>query len=591
MSRRHAEIVVTEDKSTHIQDAGSLNGVYINRVKVLGARLQSGDLVQFGGAAGLEEGAQLGPASNKAIVYRYLERPASAGGVPRAEEGEKVGNRRRASGGGGGGGGGGSSSGGGGNKRQRTSTDNKTGGGGGKTIAGSSRPSSSSSKPSASQTTTVAPDDVQGREKEHAEMRAEIASLREALATARQEEGWVFRALGMKPSAGLKQVAEAVRTAQADATSAREAEGKHLLAMEAAVRQTHATQEAMKAKDALLMMAEARSEAALGEIQALQKEVALAARAQAEREKEYEAELAGVTRSRNLLQAQLDKFKAVRTRGKSPSRGANTSNGTLLALQSEMGCALCSNLMMDASVLPCSHAFCFQCVHAHLGSASKAEAEAAEEGEGETRPCCPVCRDVLPPAARPYRSSNLDVVVALVVEAMEEGGVEHSDWVDRERRLKQFYQKHGGEKAMCYPHALPSPEEEEEARREAKARKEQARREREGGLAMAVVDDGVISPTQSSSRPALQQQQPAAAAQLSTKKLDPLMSLVAEEMAKVAAASAKKKGRVGNHVCEGCNEKGHFFADCPHRSLDSNEEEEEEEEEVEEDDEEEDGGW
>jgi FHA domain/zinc-ribbon domain len=47
VSRRHAEFV-TRDQKTTVRDAGSLNGTYVNRVRIEEARLSSGDEVQIG---------------------------------------------------------------------------------------------------------------------------------------------------------------------------------------------------------------------------------------------------------------------------------------------------------------------------------------------------------------------------------------------------------------------------------------------------------------------------------------------------------------------------------------------------------------
>ena len=60
---------------------GALNGLFVNRIKVLTATLQHNDLVQFGGAAGLKAGDTLAapPPSTadagNAIVYRFVVRP------------------------------------------------------------------------------------------------------------------------------------------------------------------------------------------------------------------------------------------------------------------------------------------------------------------------------------------------------------------------------------------------------------------------------------------------------------------------------------------------------------------------------------
>ena len=47
VSRKHA-VFVTEGQTTSVRDAGSLNGTYVNRVRIDDAVLASGDEVQIG---------------------------------------------------------------------------------------------------------------------------------------------------------------------------------------------------------------------------------------------------------------------------------------------------------------------------------------------------------------------------------------------------------------------------------------------------------------------------------------------------------------------------------------------------------------
>ena len=47
VSRKHA-VFLTEDQVTRVRDAGSLNGTYVNRVRIDEAPLVSGDEVQIG---------------------------------------------------------------------------------------------------------------------------------------------------------------------------------------------------------------------------------------------------------------------------------------------------------------------------------------------------------------------------------------------------------------------------------------------------------------------------------------------------------------------------------------------------------------
>ncbi len=48
VSRRHAELVVGEDRKVVIRDVGSLNGTYVNRERIEEQTLSGGDEVQIG---------------------------------------------------------------------------------------------------------------------------------------------------------------------------------------------------------------------------------------------------------------------------------------------------------------------------------------------------------------------------------------------------------------------------------------------------------------------------------------------------------------------------------------------------------------
>jgi PAS domain-containing protein len=61
VSRRHARIIRREDGGHAIADLGSLNGTYVNGVRVRSAPLASGDRVQIGTATSLRYGARAEP--------------------------------------------------------------------------------------------------------------------------------------------------------------------------------------------------------------------------------------------------------------------------------------------------------------------------------------------------------------------------------------------------------------------------------------------------------------------------------------------------------------------------------------------------
>ncbi len=66
--------------------------------------------------------------------------------------------------------------------------------------------------------------------------------------------------------------------------------------------------------------------------------------------------------------------------------GTTTDNTNKVPLSQllppELSCALCSSLLVDAAVLPCSHAFCFACLHPRLTSQENAASSCS----------CPICR-------------------------------------------------------------------------------------------------------------------------------------------------------------------------------------------------------
>ncbi|EWM25548.1 fha domain-containing protein [Nannochloropsis gaditana] len=376
ISRRHAEILVSPEKSTYIQDVGSLNGVFINRVKIRKARLHSGDMIQFGGAAGLQEGAELGPVCSKAIMYRYVERDVGKG-KERADQRNAfeghVGDRARI-----------------------VARDQERGKHEGEMLEGNGNMRAHNGKKrrrTAQGVHVASKEDRESSQQLHFDqnlessrskesMEARIATLQKALASAQQCQKKVFTAVGFSPSSDYQEAITALLNA---VQVGREAEGR-VQELETIVGAERAAKEqarqALREKDAALMVAEARVDAALAQLQegkhVAEDQSTVKQRAAEEAVKMLQAktaqaealkrELKNTRRSKTALQRQLDKCRAVKTSGRSQqAKGDKGGQEEILqVLEAELGCALCSEIVMDAGVLPCSHAFCFSCVHRYL---------------------------------------------------------------------------------------------------------------------------------------------------------------------------------------------------------------------------------
>jgi len=651
ISRRHAEILVSPEKSTYIQDVGSLNGVFINRVKIRKARLHSGDMIQFGGAAGLQEGAELGPVCSKAIMYRYVERDVGKG-KERADQRNAfeghVGDRARI-----------------------VARDQERGKHEGEMLEGNGNMRAHNGKKrrrTAQGVHVASKEDRESSQQLHFDqnlessrskesMEARIATLQKALASAQQCQKKVFTAVGFPPSSDYQEAITALLNA---VQVGREAEGR-VQELETVVGAERAAKEqarqALREKDAALMVAEARVDAALAQLQegkhVAEDQSTVKQRAAEEAVKMLQAktaqaealkrELKNTRRSKTALQRQLDKCRAVKTSGRSQqAKGDKGGQEEILqVLEAELGCALCSEIVMDAGVLPCSHAFCFSCVHRYLKTGPDKDPEETlrdlevhgqcqrglQQGEGakggppdvekggeaftnRAHPrACPVCRESIPAGYRPYRSSNLDVVVAVVVEALEEKEGRKAAWVRRENEMREFYNRLGGERAVCYSHAPAlTSEEKEEKIQEERLRKEQARREREGGLAKKKIENDGCGErklrgeevTMSNVNPLRQKDiRPGIGTN------SPSRTSAGETRRKPGGEGEEEEGDKGveeeegeeEDVCEGCNEPGHDIAECPHATgMDEEEDDEEEdggenEEEEQDDDSERGGGW
>ena len=80
-------------------------------------------------------------------------------------------------------------------------------------------------------------------------------------------------------------------------------------------------------------------------------------------------------------------------------------------LESSLCCALCSQLLLDAVVAPCSHGFCLACLEKHIQCGDD---------------CCPCCEDPAPVLRRKdhidvvyHRSNHLDNLVWLLLESAD----------------------------------------------------------------------------------------------------------------------------------------------------------------------------
>lgn len=68
ISRSHAALEVNADGTVSIEDLGSLNGVFVNQVRITVSALQDNDVVQFGGMSDIPVGAKL---QHSDIAVRY----------------------------------------------------------------------------------------------------------------------------------------------------------------------------------------------------------------------------------------------------------------------------------------------------------------------------------------------------------------------------------------------------------------------------------------------------------------------------------------------------------------------------------------
>jgi len=81
-------------------------------------------------------------------------------------------------------------------------------------------------------------------------------------------------------------------------------------------------------------------------------------------------------------------------------------------MRCELSCGLCSEVLLEARLLPCTHAFCRACLLLdHLQGAKPGAGRAARRG-------CPVCKQPIAPGFVPIGSMHLENMVDLVIESL-----------------------------------------------------------------------------------------------------------------------------------------------------------------------------
>ena len=124
------------------------------------------------------------------------------------------------------------------------------------------------------------------------------------------------------------------------------------------------------------------------------------------------ASLAKKDEAIKALKTQVDKTVAALNAAKQPPTAADGCTIDVSSLRACVMCAICTQPLLDAAIMKCSHAFCRACLEEHLA----------------TRPLryfCPVCNDKPPKnfttaSPRPLvfvRSDNLDQLVWMLYEA------------------------------------------------------------------------------------------------------------------------------------------------------------------------------
>ncbi|CAN0486347.1 unnamed protein product [Ectocarpus sp. 12 AP-2014] len=222
-------------------------------------------------------------------------------------------------------------------------------------------------------------------------------------------------------------------------------------------------------------------------------------------------------------------------------------------------CGLCSELLLDAAVLPCSHSFCRLCWAEHV------------EEKGTT---CPVCLRKMHSSERtPRRCSNLDLLITSIIHKLG-GSQERARWTGRQeeaqKRATAAARKAHQQESNSGPAAAGTRRAGQVPSSAAESKPSPGR----GGvrsIGSKSNNNGVFPPERTSRGDGNR-------GGAGTKRLAPSGTADGGGNSTVAAVER----------CEGCDEEGHEFRECPHRSDSALEGSEEEEEEEDEEDEEED---
>ncbi|CAM9209724.1 unnamed protein product [Ectocarpus fasciculatus] len=251
--------------------------------------------------------------------------------------------------------------------------------------------------------------------------------------------------------------------------------------------------------------------------------------------------------------------------------GGETPSMVVEVLRDAM-CGLCSELLLDAAVLPCSHSFCRLCWADHV------------EEKGTT---CPVCLRKMHSSERtPRRCSNLDLLITSIIHKLA-GPQERARWTARQeeaqkraaaaaRKARQRTSngpaaagmRRAGSSVPSATGPVPSSAAESKPSPGRGVRSTERKNSTKNGV-FPLFEQVTSSDNDNGSQ---------GEAGAKRKRLAPSGIAIAGGNSKVAAAAER---------CEGCDEEGHEFRECPYRSdsaLEGSEEEEEEEEEEEDSD-------
>eukprot|EP01012_Entosiphon_sulcatum_P046107 TRINITY_DN617_c0_g1_i1.p1 TRINITY_DN617_c0_g1~~TRINITY_DN617_c0_g1_i1.p1 ORF type:complete len:209 (+),score=17.35 TRINITY_DN617_c0_g1_i1:117-743(+) len=103
-------------------------------------------------------------------------------------------------------------------------------------------------------------------------------------------------------------------------------------------------------------------------------------------------------------------------------------------LEEEACCSICTELLLEAATLPCSHTFCSDCLQRWLVQQT----------------VCPVCRSNVPYGHQPVRNRALDNLVERLVDKLPASAPSRQE---RQARVKALEEKRARESARpCFPY-------------------------------------------------------------------------------------------------------------------------------------------